>query len=344
MNITSIGTTNKILLVFLAALGLAVLKLLDFIFVPLMFAIFLSLAFAPILRWGIKKKLPKYLSLVVVIVVLVAIVFIFWELTKVSGQEILQNRTEMLQKLDTKVGGLISEYIADANVANGKEMIENFAQQNISSELLIQKLGVVLTYVKNFFTTLAITLLFLILILAGSVNFRVLLQETLFNQPRQISKILVTIERSISRFLLVKFATSFITGVLVMIASWAFGLSMPLVWGILAFLFNFVQMFGSIIITIFISLMSLIEIDSTGLVIAAIVTFIAIQIVVGSVVEPILMGKSFQINIVMVLIMLMFWGFLWGISGMVLAIPMAVLLKTLLEQIPTTRGIAKIMS
>ena len=69
-----------------------------------------------------------------------------------------------------------------------------------------------------------------------------------------------------------------------------------------------------------------------------------VQVVFGGILEPIFMGKSFSINIITVLVMLMFWGFIWGIPGMIMSIPITVFIKIILEQFPNTKVIASLLS
>jgi predicted PurR-regulated permease PerM len=69
-----------------------------------------------------------------------------------------------------------------------------------------------------------------------------------------------------------------------------------------------------------------------------------VQVLFGAILEPIFMGKSFSINIIAVLVMLMFWGFLWGIPGLIMAIPITVFIKIILEQFSSTRIIASLLS
>ena len=75
-----------------------------------------------------------------------------------------------------------------------------------------------------------------------------------------------------------------------------------------------------------------------------IVSISMVQVVFGAILEPIFMGKSFSINIIAVLVMLMFWGFLWGIPGLIMAIPITVFIKIILEQFPSTKVIASLLS
>jgi AI-2 transport protein TqsA len=75
-----------------------------------------------------------------------------------------------------------------------------------------------------------------------------------------------------------------------------------------------------------------------------IISVTLVQVLFGSILEPIYMGKSFSINIISVLIMLMFWGFIWGVPGMIMSIPITVFLKIILEQFEPTKVVARLLS
>ena len=346
MNIDSIRFTNKILLIFAVVLALYILKVLSFIFVPLAFACFLSIMFLPFMRWATRKKLPKYFSLIIVMLMIASVMVGSFKVLELSGSEILEGRAEMYQRLDEKLGRAVEPYIQlfEINVKKDDGLIKGLVHSSDVTKAVVSLVGPGLIHIKNFCSTVAITLFLMVLIMAGSINFKLVMQETLFSRPTQAMDVFMKIESSISKFLSVKIGTSLITGICFSIACWAYGVSFPLLWGILAFGLNFIQMIGSIFVTIAVCLMALIDIEHPGVLSASIITFVGIQILVGSVIEPIFMGKSFKINVVTVLLMLLFWGFLWGIAGMILAVPMAVLIKILCEQFEHTQGLARIMS
>lgn len=346
MNIDSIRFTNKILLIFAVVLALYILKVLSFIFVPLAFACFLSIMFLPFMRWATRKKLPKYFSLIIVMLMIAIVMVGSFKVLELSGSEILEGRAEMYQRLDEKLGRAVEPYIQlfEINVKKDDGLIKGLVHSSDVTKAVVSLVGPGLIHIKNFCSTVAITLFLMVLIMAGSINFKLVMQETLFSRPTQAMDVFMKIESSISKFLSVKIGTSLITGICFSIACWAYGVSFPLLWGILAFGLNFIQMIGSIFVTIAVCLMALIDIEHPGVLSASIITFVGIQILVGSVIEPIFMGKSFKINVVTVLLMLLFWGFLWGIAGMILAVPMAVLIKILCEQFEHTQGLARIMS
>ena len=92
------------------------------------------------------------------------------------------------------------------------------------------------------------------------------------------------------------------------------------------------------------SLFALVELNATGTLLIFVLVLSGIQALMGGVIEPVFMGKSFSINVISILVMLMFWGFLWGIPGLIMSIPITVFVKIILEQYQSTRIISEIMS
>jgi AI-2 transport protein TqsA len=346
MMLQEIKTTNKILLIFLAALALYVLKILAFIFIPLMFALFIALVFMPMMRWFYKKNWPKYLAIMSVFVIISLGLFGAFKMIQLSGREIIEGKTELYHKLDDRIGEIVIPYaqMLDIEINPENSVIKEIIQSEQVNGLILRKIGPGLTLMQESLSMTLFTFFFLILLLAGSINFKTVMQETLFKRPTQAIKVFMNIERSIVRFLIVKFIISFFTGLAFSIVCWSFGISFPIFWGLLAFIFHFIQVLGPIIVTTLVSFMAIVDIQNPGAMTAAIFLFIGIQVLLGSIIEPIMMGKSFSINIVVVLIMLLFWGFLWGIAGLILAVPITVLTKILFEQFAHTKSLARLMS
>jgi len=166
----------------------------------------------------------------------------------------------------------------------------------------------------------------------------------LFKQRFSSIKTFRKIEKDIIKFILVKFFISLFTGVGFTLACLAFDVSFPVFWGLFAFLINFVQMVGSVISVILLGLFGIVELDPTATLVVFILVIIGVQVVMGSILEPIFLGKTFSINVITVLVMLMLWGFIWGVPGLIMAIPITVFVKIILEQFPNTKVIAKLMS
>ena len=152
------------------------------------------------------------------------------------------------------------------------------------------------------------------------------------------------IEKDLITFIKVKFLVSLFTGVFTGLACVFFDVSFPIFWGLFAFLINFVQMVGSFISVILLSIFAFVELDPTSTLFFFIITISGVQVLFGAILEPIFMGKSFSINVITVLIMLMLWGFIWGIPGLIMAIPITVFVKIILEQFQETKTIATLLS
>ena len=123
-----------------------------------------------------------------------------------------------------------------------------------------------------------------------------------------------------------------------------FDVSFPIFWGLFAFVINFVQMVGSFVSVILLSIFAFVELDTTSTLFFFVLSITGVQVLFGAILEPIFMGKSFSINVIAVLVMLMFWGFLWGIPGLIMAIPITVFLKIILDQFPNTKVMASLLS
>jgi len=152
------------------------------------------------------------------------------------------------------------------------------------------------------------------------------------------------IEKNLITFIKVKFFVSLLTGIFTGLACVYFDVSFPIFLGLFAFVINFVQMVGSFITIILLSIFAFIELEPTNILFFFIISITSVQVLFGAILEPIFMGKSFSINIIAILVMLMFWGFIWGIPGLIMAIPLTVFIKIILEQFPITKVISDLLS
>jgi len=335
-------TTNILLLIIALPVFFYILKLLSFIFIPLSFSMFIALIFLPLMRWMQKKKIPKAISLIFVVVIIGIFFKITGEIIQYSSKEILHSENNLFEKAELKLQNLIIplEDFFGIERVEGKSITMHYFQKFD----LTKSFGSTLDLISNTVSMTLMTAFFAILLLAGSLNFQVILNSTIIKQKFSSVKVFMRIEKDIITFIKVKFIISLLTGIGFSIACYFFDVSFPIFWGLLAFVLNFVQMIGSVVSIILLSLFALVEIDSTGILLFFILTITLVQAILGGILEPIFMGKSFSINVITILIMLMFWGFLWGIPGMILSIPITVFLKIILEQFPKTKIISNLMS
>lgn len=346
LKINDTATTNKLLLVIVLPLIFYILRLLSFIFAPLMVAFFITLLFMPFMRWMLKRHVPRFLAIGLMILIVSSAIFLGIFLIKQSGKEFIENKEELYQKLDIKVGTTIAPYaeILGIDTSTHSSAIKSILLSKQISETIYASFGETIGVIRTTASFILLTLFFLILLLAGSLNLETMMGQTLFNTKMRSVRTYMVIEKSIVKFLKVKFIVSFFTGIGFGLICWFFEISFPLFWGLLAFALNFIQLLGSVISTAITILFVFIEIDQPGTVLVIGLLLTSIQLIFGSVFEPIMMGKSFRINTISILVMLMFWGFMWGMPGLILSIPITVLIKTISEQFEGTKVFSKLMS
>ncbi|MCK8482128.1 AI-2E family transporter [Psychroserpens algicola] len=331
-------TTNILLLFIVVPLVFYLLKILSFIFIPLISSMFIALLFLPLMRWLGRRNVPRLISIIIVIALIVIGVFIGVELVQLSSKQILSNDTGFFAKAEVKINDLML-YMQD-KVGMEYNPDGNFLSQFFQKETI----GSTFDFVRKFLTNILMITFFTILWLSESINMHKVLNNTILKQKHTSIKAFMKIEKDLITFIKVKFLVSLLTGVFTGLACVFFDVSFPIFWGLFAFLINFVQMVGSFISVILLSIFAFVELDPTSTLFFFILAITGVQVLFGAILEPIFMGKSFSINVITVLIMLMLWGFIWGIPGLIMAIPITVFLKIILEQFPSTKVIASLLS
>ena len=331
-------TTNILLLIIVIPLVFYLLKILSFIFIPLSFSLFIALLFLPLMRWLNKRKVPKVVSVLIVVLLIGVCLKIGIELIQLSSKQIMSSNATFLDKAEVKLNDVI--FYLEKNFGlefqNDKSVLSQFLQNDSISSTF--------DFLRKFLTTILMTAFFAILWLVESINVHKLLNNTLLRQKHASVKTFMKIEKDLITFIKVKFFVSLLTGIGTGLACWYFDVSFPIFWGLFAFVINFVQMVGSFITVVLLSIFAFVEQDPSSTLFFFIATISGVQVLFGGILEPIFMGKSFSINIIAVLVMLMFWGFLWGIPGLIMAIPITVFIKIILDQFDSTKKIASLLS
>ncbi len=264
------------------------------------------------------------------------------EIIQLSSQEILSVDTEFWDKAETK----LTETLASVEIFFG---IERPADQTIFNYYLkgnggIEDFGSTFKTIQSTLSFTVTTLFFVLLLLSESINLETIMNKTIFKQRRDSIKTFYKIENYVLTFVKVKFIVSLLTGIGFSIACWSFDVSFPIFWGLFAFLINFIQMIGSVISVIMLTLFALVELDASGTLLFFIIVITGVQVIFGGIVEPIMMERTFSLNIITVLIMLMLWGYIWGIPALIMSIPITVFIKIVFDQFPKTRIISSFMA
>lgn len=230
------------------------------------------------------------------------------------------------ERFDIDLGNLLGDYSKDINFGS------------ILSSIFSTLTGLF----GNAFTVL----LYLVFLLLEEPIFPKKLRAMYPDQKRykHVTDLVNKIDHSIGNYVALKTLTSLMTGFLSYFALYFIGIDAPIFWAFLIFVLNFIPTIGSLIATLFPTLFAILQFGdlTNGILVLAIVG--AIQMIIGNVVEPRLMGNSLNISPLVVFLTLAAWGAIWGISGMLLSVPITVILILIMSEFPGTQPIAILLS
>ncbi len=320
--------THKAETVFLGILTLlaggAVLHFLSNVFIPLVIAALLSLMLSPLVKRMEQIHIPRIIGIVAVMAVLFVMLYVIGRLFYSS----LISFTQVFGGYQARFIQLLEELWERFDIP-----LEFFPRMGWTREIINRILQVTSSFV-SLGTSLGLVLLFLVFMLAEtSLSWRKFRRAF----PRSVSikagRAAADVTRQVARYLRVKVFISATTGFLVWLALSIIGQDLAALWGLMAFLLNFIPSLGSFFIMVATMTLGLVQFYPDWHRIAAVwVSMCGIQIVMGNILDPQLQGDRLDLSPLVILISLVTWGWIWGIPGMFLAVPMTVALKIGLAQ------------
>lgn len=334
--------TNKKIYIFLIIITVVVVCIYaQSIIIPFILAIlfwFLIRVIKKLLsRVKLIGKLPKWiLTLSSTIVLLGFLVF--------AGTMISKNIAELSKTLPVyeqnvqKMATAINEQF-DIDIMS---MLGDFAKDLNFGSLLSSLLSTLTGLFGNTFTVL----LYLLFLLLEEPIFPRKLKAMYPDKERykHMNELVGKIDHSIGNYIALKTVTSLMTGFLSYFALLFIGVDAPLFWAFLIFILNFIPTIGSLIATIFPTIFAVLQFGEIGPGILVLSIVGTIQMIVGNFIEPRLMGNTLNISPLVVFLTLAIWGVIWGISGMLLSVPITVILIIIMSEFPGTRPFAILLS
>lgn len=306
------------------------------IFIPLLLAFFLATVSFPLLFWLLRKRVPRVLAVLLTVAAVVAVLTVIGLLISASVAGV----TRAAPRYQARFQQLF-EPLTQRLESSGLEVSDW-----INNEVL--DLGRMIDLVRNTFVGVAtaatlgfLVLLFITFILLEAVGFKEKLVRAL-GQDNTVLVRFAKVNREVQHYLVIKTGVSALTGVSVGILVWLFGLDFPLFWGFLAFAFNFVPNIGSVLAGVPACLLALVQLGSPRALGIAL-GYVVINVVLGNLAEPNLLGRRLRLSPLAVLLSLVFWGWVWGPVGMLLAVPLTMVIKIMLENTEGLRWLAALL-
>ena len=306
------------------------------ILVPLLVSGFLAIIIATPVFWLQQKRVPGPLAVFLVVLVVLGIGIGFGALIGTSLQD-FSEAIPRYQKVFTEELVPLLEKLQAMGLQLSEETLMQYVDPGASMRLaanMLSGLGGILTN-----TVLIVLTVIFILLEASSFPVKV---RAAFGDPKGAFLQFGKLTTAVNNYLGVKTIVSLGTGVLVTLWVALLGIDFPLIWGLFAFLLNYVPNLGSIIASVPAVLLGFIQFG-LGRALFVALGYVVINLVFGNVVEPRLMGRKLGLSTLVVFLSLVFWGWLWGPVGMLLSVPMTMIVKIAFESNESTRWIGILM-
>ncbi len=325
------------LIVFLAGVAIRMTKPVLF---PFMLAVMLSFILSPVLGFLTRLKVPRALSILLILILTFVVLYLLGVLIFESGKSFASEVPKYGDRLRAEVTALAQKLHLSGLKGDPLQFLGRLDVNRLGS-LFMSSIGPFFSFLSNLF----LVLIFLIFILAGKGKVETKIGKA-FNpdQAARIRRITVKINSEIQRYLAIKTISNLIMGIVAGIIFWSFGVNFALLFAFLAFVLNYIPTIGSIIATLMPAAVAAIQFPNLWPAVWIVVLMTVAQNIMGNFVEPKVFGRGLGLSPLVVLFALFFWGWLWGIAGMVLAIPIAAMLRIVCEHIPGLRSIAVMMS
>jgi predicted PurR-regulated permease PerM len=304
---------------------------------PFTLAFLLNFLLRPVVRALKRAKIPELVGAAMVLIALLGIVgYGAIKLSKPTA-EWMERAPESLQKIEFKVGFLRKPVETVNKAAEALKKIMSMGVEHVA-EVEIRHPGFVdtiLTGTQEVVAKSSVMFILLFFLLAsGDMFIRKLIK--LFpglHEKKRVMKITRAAEHHISRYLLTVTVINLFMGIALGIGMFLIGMPNPVLWGVMAGFLVFLPYLGPLIGITIVTVIAFLTFDSIGRILSAPAIYIALETVQGQIITPMLVGQRFALNPVAIFIWLIFWGWLWGVIGALLAVPMLTVFKILCDHI-----------
>ncbi len=301
--------------------------------VPFVLSAFIAVIFVPPIFWLQRRGVPIGIAIGLMVMALLALDVLLAALLGSSINDFRAALPGYQLRLQDEAGRVVS-WLASLGIHIPKQMVVEQINPGAAMRLVANMLSGLGGLLTNAFL-IGLTVIFMLL---EAASFPDKLRSAFGDVTHSMGRFAVFSD-SLLRYVLIKTLMSLATGGTVGLMLWALGVDFPLLWGLLAFLLNYVPNIGSIIAAVPAILIALVQLGSFRALIVG-VGYLLINTLYGNVVETRVMGKGLGLSTLVVFLSLVFWGWLWGPVGMLLSVPLTMTLKIAMESNEGTRWLA----
>ncbi|PLW83039.1 hypothetical protein CWI75_06335 [Kineobactrum sediminis] len=309
------------------------IKLAAPVVVPFLLAAVLASILIPPLNWLTRRRVPLAVAMVLLSLGLLLIWLPLAAIIGAAFDEFYAELPAYQDKIQAMVTTLAA-WLGNHGIEAGRTALEDVVKPSAALSFVRQIGGGIGTALTNIF----LILLTVIFILLESSEFPQKLRIAL-GERKEVLNSFQEFSQRLQEYLRIKTLVSLATGIILALWLWLVGLDFAMLWGVLAFLLNYVPNIGSIIAAVPAILLATVALDFTGVLLVT-GGFVTVNVLVGNVVEPRMMGKGLGLSTLVVFLSLVFWGWVLGPVGMLLSGPLTMIVKLALEANPQARRFA----
>jgi len=329
---TSLAVTLASIVIILAGVRFA-----ENILSPFLIALFITAISGPAMFWLTEKKVPPALAVTLIVLSIITLVFFISSILGSSLHSFSDNLPEYqkrLHEITQSIGVTLNQFGIHLRLDELKKILNLGKVMSFVSSTFNQVLGTL--------TNIFLILMMVIFLLLELSSFRFKIKRIAVNPAKAMARV-DNVAETIGRYFKIKAFTSLMTAVPLIIILSIMGIDFPVLWGMIAFLLNFIPNIGSIIAAIPVILLALIQFGFLAAGEVALL-YLFMNSLIGSFIEPKLMGHSLGLSTLIVFLSLVFWGWLLGPIGMFLSIPLTMTFKIIMDSQENTRWISILLS
>lgn len=320
------------------------MKELESIILPFFIAIIITFLFEPFYNWMRKKKIPTVVSIIVVLITILIISNIASVVVYTGINSFTASMPEYQQRFDNLYNSAI-EFL-EIEPEDEEKIKESLQLKNLLADgSFTSIISNIFTSVLNLFSNFILILLYVAFMLSEISSMKLRMKKAFSAEnSKKFTKSLSDIFSEVRRYLVGKTVLAIIQAVVLGVIMWLFGVEFFLIWAFLFFITDYIPNIGSFIATFFTAISVFLQYDNLVTPIVLLSILVIIQNLKGNVVEPKVLGDKLDLSPILILLSLLFWGYIWGIPGMVLSVPIMSMLKIVFMNFEQTKSIGILMS
>ena len=330
--------------VILIVIIIFILKELQSILLPFFVAVIIAFLFEPFYKWMRIKRIPGFLAIIIIIIILLILanvmsLFVFTSINSFPA-EVPAYQLKFTNLYNSTVSAIESNEYFRQYLKPKMDIPDLLSGINFAG-VLENLVGGTVAIFGNF----VLIMIYVVFLLSeiGSLRKRLRMAYSI-ERARKVADIIDDVFEDVKKFIVRKTLINFSHAVLVYIVLIIFGVDFAIVWAFLTFFMAFIPNIGAILATILPFLSALIQYESFATPFVLLIVLTVIGFLMGNILEPKIFGNSLNLSPILILLALIFWGYVWGIVGMLLSVPILSMIKIILSKFESTAPVAILMS